>query len=406
LAEKGWENIDQIKGIAYRKEGKIIKTSSRSPVADLDTLPIPARCFDDAVGVDTRLQAEFLITSRGCPSKCSFCTSPDFWGSRIRFRSPWSIVDEISFIKERYGLIYFSIRDDTFTADRERVIDFCKLLLQKKVYILWNCQSRVNLVDRETLAWMKRAGCECIQFGIESGSRKILDSLGKKITREQMITAAEATRATGILLSVYLITGVEGESEDDLKETVSLLYAIKAHDGQVSPLVYYPGTKLFVKGVASGNVAADLFEADRSKEAFLVRTDPFVTRSTRVLLEHLMKIAGKNHFTTRDFLAHDNTVGFCHSTNIMAGEMYESAGNWRKAEARYREIIERQPENPWGWLKMGEFFRKRGNLIQSRQALGQFSRLVPAHAPLKSKIGEADKKRETFEGLPRVPVKE
>ena len=83
-----------------------------------------------------------------------------------------SIVEEIRYIRDRYGLIYFSIRDDTFTSDRSRVLEFCRLLLREKLYILWNCQSRVNAVDEEMLCWMKRAGCECVQYGVESGSSK------------------------------------------------------------------------------------------------------------------------------------------------------------------------------------------------------------------------------------------
>ncbi|HEY6873693.1 MAG TPA: radical SAM protein [Geobacteraceae bacterium] len=387
LTRHGNRNLHGVRGIAYRNGKEVVKTPPRPPLADLDVLPFPAACFDDAVGVDAHHQAEFIITSRGCPASCSFCSSPLFWGKGLRFRSPRSMVDEIRFIRDRYGLIYFSIRDDTFTADRERVLEFCRLLLREKIYILWNCQSRVTAVDEEILCWMKRAGCECVQFGVESGSTKILGALGKRIIPEQIKNAARAVRRAGIYLSVYLMTGVPGESEDDLQKTLALLDAIKCHDGQVSPLVYYPGTRLFEKGVAAGAVAGDVFETDR-REAFYARSDAFVARSTKSLLTRLEQVAAKSVFTPADFRAQKKALGYCSATNIMAGEVYESKGEWRKAEAEYREILDREPENPWGWLMAGELFAGMGAIPSARKAFERLSQLVPAHAPAYSSLGE------------------
>ena len=130
-------------------------------------------------------------------------------------------MDEIKYIRDRYGLIYFSIRDDTFTADRERAIDFCRLLLAERVFVVWNCQSRVNYVDEELLGWLKRAGCECVQLGVETGSPRLLRELGKAIRPEQTIRAADAVRRVGLNLSIYLITGIPGETDLELQETLA-----------------------------------------------------------------------------------------------------------------------------------------------------------------------------------------
>ena len=387
LQQGGGSEPDSVRGIAYRRAGSLAVTPPREPLADLDALPFPAACFDDAIGVDIHRQLEYLITSRGCPASCRFCSSPRFWGKTLRFRSPQSIVDEIKFIRDRYGLIYFSIRDDTFTADRKRVIDFCRLLLQEKVYILWYCQSRVSAVDEEILFWMKRAGCECIQFGVESGSSKVLRALGKSITAEQVRKAAECTRRAGIHLSLYLMTGIPGETEEDVHETLVLLDTVKASDGQVSPLVYYPGTALFEKGVSSGAVGPDVFESDK-REAFLVRSDYFVEDSTKALLAKLTRVAELTRFTRADYLAQKKALNYCHATNIMAGETYESESKWRKAEAEYHEITIREPANPWGWLMLGELYAREGNVIHARQAFSKVLQAVPAHAPAYSCLGE------------------
>lgn len=377
LAAKG-DSIGRVRGIAFRGGTGVVLTPPRERIADLDLLPIPAAYFDDAIGVDLKRQLEFIITSRGCPAPCRFCASPRFWGKRLSFRSPRSIVDEIRFIRDRFGLIYFSIRDDTFTADRERVLEFCRLLLRERVFVLWNCQSRVNAVDEEMLCWMKRAGCECIQFGVESGSEKVLAQLGKRITPEQVKSAAYASRRAGINLSAYLITGVIGEAEGDLEATLSLIAEIKASDGQVSPLAYYPGTALFEKSVAAGIARQDLFEAETA-EAIYLRNDPFVARSTGRLLSKLAKVAQQNRYKGMDFRSQKEVLGYCHATNVLAGEYFESVGRWQSAEAEYNEIVGREPDNPWGWLMLGDLYAMTGYPDKANNCFERLAMLVPKH---------------------------
>lgn len=379
--------LDSIRGLAFRHGSDILLTPSRTPLADLDNLPLPAAYYDNAFGVDPRRQLEFIITSRGCPAACRFCSSPRFWGKTLRFRSPQSIVDEIRFIRDKYGLIYFSIRDDTFTTGRERVMAFCRLLLREKIYILWNCQSRVNAVDAEMLLMMKRAGCECVQFGVESGSPRMLKELGKNITPEQVKAAALAARKAGINLSVYLITGVPNETEEDLNATCRLIDEIKPADGQVSPLAYYPGAALFEKGIAAGAVSGDIFESAKSPALF-VRNDPAVANSTAALLARLERAAKKGRFSAEEFRSQKSALGYCHATNVLAGEFYENAGRWRQAEAEYREIVEKEPDNPWGWLMLGELYAGMEIIDKAKSAFAELIRLVPAHAPAYAHLGE------------------
>lgn len=394
LAAKGGEGHQAVNGLALRLGGGVIRTLPRGAIADLDSLPFPASSLEDAIGVDLHRQLEFVITSRGCPASCRFCASPRFWERSIRFRSPRSIVDEIRFIRDRYGLLYFSFRDDTFTADRERVMELCRLLLREKVHILWNCQSRVNAVDEEMLLWMKRAGCECVQYGVESGSRRVLETLGKRITPEQVRRAARATRRAGITLSLYLITGVPGETEDDLRATLTLLDEVRAADGQVSPLAYYPGTALFEEGVASGRVPEDLFEEDR-REALYVRDDTFVSRSSDALLERIQSVAARSRFSREEIERQKELLGYCHATNVMAGERYEEMGDFHRAECEYREITAREPENPWVWLLLGELYGNTGRFAEAERAFTRVTRLVPAHAPARAALGEL---KETLAG--------
>ncbi|MBI5655452.1 MAG: radical SAM protein [Geobacter sp.] len=383
----GFEGMERLAGIAFRQGDAVLTTPERPALVDLDSLILNPAYLDDAVGVDPRRQLEFIVTSRGCPGRCRFCSSPHFWGKRLRFRSPDAIIAEIRTLRDRYGLIYFSIRDDTFTADRYRVREFCRMLLEERLFILWNCQSRVNSVDPEMLGWMKRAGCECIQFGIESGSPRMLSALGKQITPEQVRGAALAVRQVGMNLSVYLIAGIPGEEETDLQETIGLISEIRPHDGQVSPLVYYPGTALFADAVNKGLVAADLFERELG-DACLVRHDRFPDRSARQQLAALSRSGELNGYVRSDFARQKETLGYCHATNLLAGEYFDRTGKQGLAEREYREIVSLEPDNPWGWLALGEFYGQAGRLAQARQAFVQLCRTVPNHAPGYSALGE------------------
>jgi radical SAM superfamily enzyme YgiQ (UPF0313 family) len=381
-------SIAGISGLAVRGEdGNAVFGGSRAPLANLDEIPFPGAYLNNSIGVDPRQQLEFIITSRGCPSACRFCSSPLFWGRRLRFRSPGSMVDEIRFLRDRFGLIYFSIRDDTFTADRNRVIAFCQLLIEQRIFILWNCQSRVNTLDGEMLGWMKRAGCECLQLGIESGSLRVLQGLGKNISPAESVAAAGLVRGVGIRLSIYLISGTIPETDEDTKATCRLIASMRPSDGQVSPLVYYPGTALFDEAVKKRVVAPDLFELD-SSPSFPVRGDQSVAKATNKMMKSLESAAESSQFTDADYKRQKKVLGFCHATNLMAGEYYTVCGNESRAEKEYREIVKAEPDNPWGWLALGEFYGDIGRLDSAIEAFQKLSELVPNHEPAYRALGE------------------
>jgi anaerobic magnesium-protoporphyrin IX monomethyl ester cyclase len=379
--------LSTVAGIAYHGPTGPVSTPARPAIADLDALPVPGAQTGESVGVDYRRQLEFIITSRGCPANCLFCSSPLFWGRGVRFRSPRSVVDEIQMLKERYGLIYFSFRDDTFTADRKRVLEICRLLQERRLHILWNCQSRVNAVDEEMLIAMKRTGCECIQFGVESGSPEMLKALGKRILPVDVERAAAAVRRVGINLSVYLITGIPGEADADLQQTVRLIEKIRPQDGQVSPLVYYPGTQLFSRAVQGADVAGDLFEQERG-EGFLVRKDPFVERSRVAMLKALERSGRKARFSHADFERQRALLGYCFVTEMLCGELLEQDEEWQGALAVYRGMVQTEPENPWGHLLLGGLQARLGELVAARSAYQRLARLVPRHLPAYVALGE------------------
>lgn len=370
-----WQNIT---GVAFRHNNTITVTATRNNLPDLDTLPLPAHYLEKSVGLDLELQSEFIVTTRGCPSTCFFCSSPDFWGRKVRFRSPEAIVEEIRYIRQKFGVIYFSIRDDTFTADRKRVLAFCTLLQEQELNILWNCQSRVTAIDKELVIAMKRAGCECIQLGVESGSPHILQHLGKNIEPAQIESACSLIRDIGINLSIYLISDVPGECHDDIRQTVKLIRTIRPDDGYISPLAYYPGTKLYKDAVAAGTTSSTIFRDSRSA-ALYVAAKP--GNSSSLLLKELAK---NQQIDVNRFEQQKKGLGYCYTTNVIAGEFYRRRGEYDKAEKELREITTNQPENPWGWLLLGDLYTELGRIKKGKEFYARVLNVVPEHGPSKA----------------------
>jgi len=380
------DDWNDVQGIAYRCAGQINVTAPRPYLPDLDRLPVSVSYLEHSIGVDTQLQAEFIITTRGCPSACHFCSSPQFWERKVRYRSPENIVHEIEYIRERFGLIYFSIRDDTFTVDRSRTIEFCRLLIDRQLHILWNCQSRVTTLDEELLVWMKRAGCECIQLGVESGSPRILSELGKAINPAQVEKAAAMIRKTGINLSIYLISDVPGETEEDIKHTIDLVRRITPDDGYVSPLAYFPGTRMYNDAVERGNVEKNVFIKDGDSAIY-------ATAGRSGAADRLLKIIGRHAQRGADrFREQKRLLGFCSVTNVLAGEYYRQNGDYAAAERELREVVQQEPENPWGWYLLGELYREIGRSKKAEECYEAVIKINPKHRPSRDAL-KAIKKR-------------
>ncbi len=172
-------------------QGNILKGKR---ITDIDSLPNPSLFRGKTPGINKNEQYKVIITSRGCPNDCTFCSSPAFWSRRVTFRSAESIVDEIEYVHKKYGIIYFSIRDDNFTLRKDRVLTVSQMLKERSLYLMWNCQARVDSIDLEMLVAMKRSGLEHIQYGVESGSPRILKRYNKAINLDGIVRAAAMTR--------------------------------------------------------------------------------------------------------------------------------------------------------------------------------------------------------------------
>ncbi|MEW6587498.1 MAG: radical SAM protein, partial [Nitrospirota bacterium] len=228
------EKLDAVRGIAFRKGRKIIKTESAGSVEDLDRLPMPSKYFT----------FRHLVSSRGCPSNCTFCGSPRFWGRRVRFHSPDYFVEQLDRLYQK-GISFFYVSDDTFTMREDRVIQICRKIIERGLRITWFAISRVNFVSEEMLYWMRKAGCIQISYGVESGSEKIREALNKNIKADDIKRAFSLTVKYGILPRAYFIYGSPGETGDTIQETIDLIREIKPLGAIFYILDIFPGTALY-----------------------------------------------------------------------------------------------------------------------------------------------------------------
>ena len=366
------QSLDGIAGTTTRTT----RAPDRPTIPELDRLPQNADHLARSLGVDVPDQLRYFISSRGCPGACTFCNTPDFWGRRVRFRSVDDVLRELRTMRARHGLVHVSFRDDTFTAHRPRTLELCRRLIDEGPTFLWDCQSRVNLVDEERLRWMKRAGCHHVQYGIESGSERILKLLQKDISLEQIRTAVAMTRAAGLVVSIYLISGVPEETEEDIQATVDLIREVLPHDGIVAPLAIYPGTRLYEESKRFLGVGDELWVHD-PRDAIYLREDEVAQRHYRVLTTELERTGRRAAYGPADFDRFDAEIGFCFTTAMQRSEYHRARGEMDAAMAAAEEIVRRHPENPWGPLRLAELHAESGAAREASAMRARAKQLVP-----------------------------
>jgi len=238
--------IDDIKGITYRQNGRIFRNEDRPYIDDLDSLPFPAHHL---LKLDHYLKYGKLIipvmTSRGCVYWCDFCCAVRMFGRRYRMRDPVKVVNEIEYMHKTFGTDQFTFYDDAFSVDAKRVEKICDEIIARGLDIKWDCETRVDMVSRELLQKMKRAGCIAIWFGVESGSQIILDKMNKKIKIEQTRRAFKMAQQVGLITVASVILGFPGETEETLWETIRFVMSLDPHDVGYYIATPYPGTPLY-----------------------------------------------------------------------------------------------------------------------------------------------------------------
>jgi anaerobic magnesium-protoporphyrin IX monomethyl ester cyclase len=210
-----WERIP---GLVFRRGGQIIDAGPRPFAEDLDALPLPARHLLPLSRYQALGYSISIITSRGCPYSCIFCQGRRMVGNRVRLRKASLVVDEIEEILS-YGIDRINVADDLFVSSRGKVKEVCDEILRRGLRFGWSAFARVNTVDLETLKLMRKAGCDSISFGVETGNPEMLKLIRKGITLDQVRHAVSLCREAGIIAHTSFIVGLPGETQETLRET-------------------------------------------------------------------------------------------------------------------------------------------------------------------------------------------
>jgi anaerobic magnesium-protoporphyrin IX monomethyl ester cyclase len=271
------ESLSTVQGLTYREGDKVCVNSPRPLTKDLDSLPFPARHIVHQEGYRAAIYSgerpTAMVSSRGCPYHCVYCLWPDtLYGHKFRARSAPNVVDEIEQVVRDYGVdeIYFD--DDCLTLSKKRVLEMCRLILERGLDVKWIVQARVDTVDREMLAAMKEAGCHYILFGVESGSPKMLEIMKKRITLDRARRAFKDCRDLGIKTQAFFLFGVPGENEETIEETIEFAKELDADSTQFAIAIPHPGTELYQVCLDNGWLVFDSWE-DFAAENSLIETE-------------------------------------------------------------------------------------------------------------------------------------
>jgi radical SAM superfamily enzyme YgiQ (UPF0313 family) len=248
--------IASVKGITYRdaKTGSIISDENMPYIENLDVLPYAAEFIKEYLDIRDYFFAAAtypaiqIFTGRGCPFRCNFCVYPQtMHGHKYRVRSAENIVWEFQYIADNFpGVKEVIIEDDTFTTDKNRILEICNLLIEKRLQkrLKWLCNARVNL-DFVTMKMMKKAGCRLIIPGIESGNQQILNNIKKGTRIEQFEEYVKNAKKAGLLIHACYMVGNQGETMETMRETLRLALKLNTDTAQFFPLIPYPGTEAY-----------------------------------------------------------------------------------------------------------------------------------------------------------------
>jgi radical SAM superfamily enzyme YgiQ (UPF0313 family) len=293
------KDLETVKGIGYRRDDAVVITEPREFTADLDKFPYPSYSdfdLDDYLGIpDLEGKAASLMTSRGCPYQCVFCSAGSFWKRRWRPRSPENVLGELSFLYHEHNVRNFSFFDDNFMVKKERAIDICKGIIARKLDIRWVASSHVAHIDEDLLEWMRKSGCFRIDFGIESGSPKVLHHMKKGQTVAQIERTFGLVHASGIHPRAYLIVGCPGETKETIDETLSLMKKIRPYDSRTAEIILvFPGTQLYESALTQGMMTEDDWARTDETPHY---TCEHTFEELKVLKDRLMKGMARNKGT-------------------------------------------------------------------------------------------------------------
>jgi radical SAM superfamily enzyme YgiQ (UPF0313 family) len=314
------KDLTDVNGVMYRKDGEIVVNEGREMIKDLDTIPFPARHLIDMkpylmppgiIRGHADSNQTTIVTSRGCPFQCIYCGSHNVFGRKTRRRSVKNVVDEIEHLYKNFGITGIYYCDDTFTLSPKWVREYCEELTKRNLPIKWAGQSRVDQTDMELMKLMKKSGLVQLDFGVESGSEKILKVLGKGGAgdrKSQIMQSFKLCKELDIRTLATFIIGSPEETKADIDESFQVAKDIDADYTAFYFLTPYPGTKIYDTAIEKGwldpNIPFSEIWAHRQPELPLMA----ITFAKEELRDIRRKM--QNSFFRKNYLSGTGNISF------------------------------------------------------------------------------------------------
>ena len=300
-------SLHDVKGIVFEdKNSKEIVVNPEAPlIQDLDELPFPAlnllpmkkyRLLD----MDTHMTT--MITTRGCPMQCSFCSSAAMHGKKIRERSVENIVDEIEYLKTNYDIDTIAFMDDTFTLKKRKVMAICDEILKRNIEIMWGCTSRVDTLDEKLLKKMKEAGCITIFIGVESADQQQLDNMCKNTTIAKIENAFKIAHKLKIRTIASVALGMPGDTKEIMNKTVKFVHKLKPNYAIYSLATPYPGTRFYKEAFEKNLIKIKDWSKYTLITPILETIDCSLNDMRKIQAKAFMKFYLRRHYIIRQFL--------------------------------------------------------------------------------------------------------
>lgn len=252
---------NEILGSCYRENFQPIKNEKRPFIENLDELPFPARhLVDNSIyrrPDNGKVQAVVKV-ARGCPFHCFFCLATPVSGAKVRKRSPENIVAELKECVEKYNIRNFLFWSDIFNLDREWTLELCKKIIESGLKITWSSNTRADTMDDEMAKMMYKSGCRLVSIGVESGSQKMLDKIGKKITLDNIRNTVKILKKNKIKIYNYFVIGLPWETEETVEETIKFAIELDSNFISFYTATPLPGTKYFAYAMLNKLVEGNL----------------------------------------------------------------------------------------------------------------------------------------------------
>jgi len=369
--------LSKVDGLAYRTpDGKISINEKRTYIEDLDTLAFPARHLFDmgkyltsssAHSVYRKSPYTQMITSRGCPCKCTFCALGNHWGANQRMRSAENVLQEIDLLVKDYGIKEIHFEDDNLTADKERAIKIFNGLIERNYDLSWNVPSGMAAytLDDEILEKMAASGCYSVSLAIESGNQDVIKKLmNKPVNLKKIPGLVKKIREQGMDARGFFILGYPDETRENIRETVDFARSVEldwAYFFIASPL---PHTKMWQTCIDKKYITAEDFDPVRSFHKSIIRTPEFDP-------EYLAEI--------REEAIVD--VNFRNNPNL---RKY----NIDKAIENFKDVVMKYPHFDFANFYLGEAYLKKGDTKMALESYQNTLKANPEHSEAKKRIHE------------------